>query len=373
MKKLTLLFGYLAAIFAVLFVFFKVYHIHGADWALLIAAILFAFGYAPFLYVMRNKLTEIKTKKCFNLIVLLTMIIGAVTVVLQNYHFVFADVFCMIFFILLILVIIYQVYLAFREPADEASLGKHNLSLVMLIIVAFFIYTDVSSVRKSVMNDFSCIYSTQNQEIGFFTDKTNAFFENFDKNASGNPAAAAYFEKAVLVNAKSDSLIAFIKSLGEEMMLFADKNPVSFDSLQMLCNKADVRAVQEIMYAQKKDSILQLNIKEYVAFMSENTNSRGKEILDIFFPATTEDTASAVIVDTAAVPGNSKDACTVKCVHESCKACCCCTCSLMCQLIMFNADILHVKMLQAETMNYLQTMQARALMRVGEVKEETKE
>jgi hypothetical protein len=381
MKKLSLAFGYGAVIFTVIFAFFKACHAPGANISLIIAGILFGLGYAPTLWMLRNKLADTKAKKYFNLLVMITMLFGAVAILSANFHCPQAQKLACFFYTLLVLVILYQIYLAVVEKDESASLGKHNIALVAALSLTIFAFIDGTTISKSVMDEFNCIYGTQNQEIAYFEGKADGFFENLDKN-SGNPAAAAYYDKAVKVNAMSDSLIAFIKSLGEEMMLAADSKPVSFDSLYQLKHKANKRVVEEILYDQKKDSLLMAKYQDFIAFMSENTNSRGREILEMFFACCTKDTvATPVEQDTTATKtdttqvvaeGKVEEKTAESCAEGSCGSCCCEPCTLICTLITLNSDILHIRMLQAETMNYLQTMQSKALIR-GEVKEETKD
>lgn len=377
MKKLNLFFGFAAVVFTVIFAFFKACHAPGANISLILGGIFFGLGYGPTLWMLRNKLADTKAKKVFNLLVMITMLFGAVAVLSANFHCPQAQKLTCFFYTLLIVVILYQIYLAVKEKDELSSLGKYAIGLVAALTLTIVSFIDATTVSRSVMDEYNCIYGTQNQEIAYFEGKAGGFFENLDKNA-GNPAAAAYYEKAVKVNAMSDSLIAFLKSLGEEMMLAADGKAIAWDSLYQLRHKANKRVVEEILYNQKKDSLLMVKYQEFIAFMSENTNSRGKEILDMFFACCTKDTVATLVeqdttaakTDTtqALAEGKTEEKSAESCEEGSCGSCCCEPCTLICTLITFNADILHIRMLQAETMNYLQTMQSKALVR-GEAKD----
>ncbi len=372
MKKLNLFFGFAAVVFTAIFAFFKACHAPGANISLILGGIFFGLGYGPTLWMLRNKLADTKAKKYFNLLVMITMLFGAIAVLSTNFHCPQAQKLTCFFYTLLVVVILYQIYLAVKEKDELNSLSKYAIGLVAALTLTIVSFIDATTVSRSVMDEFTCLYNTQNQEIAYFEGKSAGFFENLDKSA-GNPAAAAYYEKAGKVNAMSDSLIAFIKSLGEEMMLAADGKAIAWDSLYQLKHKANKRVVEEILYEQKKDSILQAKVQEFVAFMTENTNSRGKEILNAFFPTPTIETLPVATEapdttqpKTDSTVGSDTEAKTEEC-SESCNTCCC-SCSLICTLVSYNSDILHIRMLQAETMNYLQTMQSKALIR-GEVKE----
>ena len=97
------------------------------------------------------------------------------------------------------------------------------------------------------------------------------------------------------------------------------------------------------MIEQKKDSIYSASFAAFKTFIEPNTNSKGKEILDQFF--TIKDTVYTT-------PDQTFNWSEFKFRH-----------SLIAVLAGLNSDILHIRMLEAETINYLQTMQAKAMLR----------
>jgi hypothetical protein len=197
---------------------------------------------------------------------------------------------------------------------------------------------EITTIPKAIVGDFDQNIATQRMEIKFFTNKTNSLFENLDKT-SNIPAIQEYLKKAEEVRAQSDSMVAFIRSMGESMMFMADERKISFDSTETLCKKANGKVAMKFMAEQKNDSIYNAKLKVYKEFVSGNTNSRGKEILDMFFAQ--QDSVS-----------------TKECNRDNCNSRCNCK-SLISVIMDLHADILHIRMLESETINYLQTMQAK--------------
>jgi hypothetical protein len=355
MRKLMLLCGYLAVLCTVLFPFFTCCHCTGGNILLWAAFVLFSICYAPLLFIQRNKTADTTIKKIFNVLVLVTMFIAGCAVITKHFHYGCAQGLACATYTLIILAILMQIWMAIKEPDPAKSNCKHNRSMVMAIVLVLFVMLQISTLPRNIMDEFNCVTANQSKEIAYFDAKAKSFFDNFDKNAASNPAAEAYYMKAKEVMAKSDSLIAYVKNVGEDMIFLAEKQKISFDSIENIHRKADRKSVAEVLYKQKKDSLINANMKAYATFVGENTNSRGKEILDIFFPGSVKDTAKSC-----------KMTCKTSCKSDGKdQACCggCCTCTLICQLSTFYADVLHIRMVEAETLNYLQTMQAKALMR----------
>lgn len=355
MKKLTILFGYLAAICMALFLIFKVGHYPGTFWLMMASCFLFSLVYAPLLFVQRLKAAENLSKKILSVLVFLAMLLAGVTLSAKFAHCSFAQPLACITYTLIILVILFQIWKGIKAKEPKCQLTNHNLAIGMTMVLVLFTFLQMSTLPRGILDEFNCVTGNQDKEITYFTAKANSFFENFDKNAGGNATAENYYVKAQEINAQSDSLVAYIRSVGEEMIQLAEKKPVSFDSLENVCHKANVKAVEEVLYEQHKDSLLQAKMAAYATFVGENTNSRGKEILDAFFTPVQPDSTQACAKK-----------CEKKCSQASCCGQGCCTCTLICQLSTFRADILHIRMLQAETLNYLQTMQAKAMMKVEE-------
>lgn len=341
MKKLAVLFGYLALICIALYAWFKIAHFPGADLMVWLGAIFFCLGFAPLWSWTRFKAAENSLNKIISVVAFLTMFFLGVSVIAKALYWGCGMINACIgdtFLIILILLVIIQ---AFKEGDPWKQLSLHSFSILAGIALTLFTFLQLTTIPKNTLNQFTSVIETQNKEIQYFTGKSNSFFENFDKNAP-NADAAGYYEKAKEVNTECDSLTAFIRTMGEDMMFQADKKKVSFDSIQNLCHPYYKKACNETCKVNGKDSIYSVKLEKFRTFMGENTNSRGKEVLDMFFPAPVKDS-------------------TQSCGSNS--SCCCCCCTLLCQLTDLNATILHIRILQAETMNYLQTMQAKAMLK----------
>ncbi len=361
MKKITLILGYLAAICLIIFPFCLTKgSFCTASWLLVIAAVLFSLGYAPLLFIQRQKTADTSWKKVANVLILITMIMAGVTVLAQHFLCPVAMGLGCVTYSLIILVIIMQIWKAVKATDPKCSLNNHNISVVAIMVLVLFAFMQATTVPRKVMNEFLGVYYTQQQEIGYFADKAASFMEKFDTKTTDNIKAVEYYTKAKEVTTLADSLVAYLHSLGGEMIQLADKKTVSLDSIEGICHKADRKSVEEVMFTQKKDSILNQKIMAFTTLIDENTSSRGKEMLKALFPECQKDSLES-----------GKD-CKSDC-STSCSGCCCCGPStLIAQLVRFNSLELHIRMLQSETLPHLQALQYRELTRAA-AKEDKKD
>ncbi len=347
MKKLSIFLGYLAVVLIALFAWFKLQHWPGASKLLLAGCIVFCLGFLPLWFLVRYKQAVSVLGKVIVLAAFLTMFLFGFTLLAKSYHWFFDTGIACAAYSLLIITILLSIVQAFKEPDEIKSLTGHTFSIASALVLTIWVFLELITIPKGMFREFLGVMETQNKEIAYFTEKSNSIFANFDQGATANPQALAYMEKAVQVNAATDSLIAYLKSAGEDLMLMADGENIPWDSVQNLCNLTNTKVGCRYFCDPEKDSLYHLKFGQYREFMKENTNSRGQEILETFFPEMNEDTASCA---------NDED---------------CCDYTLVSNLIWINGEILHARMLQAETMNYLQAMYARALNRAGEEKEKT--
>jgi hypothetical protein len=341
MKKLAIVSGYLAMILIALYAVFAVRHIPGANILVSIGCVLFCLVFAPLWSWLRYKEAGSTLNKAISVVAFLTMFFLGVSVIAKALFWGCGIINACIgstFLILLILLVIIQ---AFKEGDPWKALTLHTVAIVSGIVLTLVTLLQLTTISKCTLYEFTEVINTQNKEIKYFEGKSNGFFENFDKNAA-NAAAVGYYEKAQQVNAQCDSMVAILKAVGEEMMSAADKKAVPFDSVQNLCHPGYSKACNESCSKFHNDSTMGIKYEQFRVFMNENTNSRGKELLEMFFPAMPKDTAQ----------GCSSDG------GQCCEGCCG---TMISQIIGLNANILHIRMLQAESMNYLQTMQAKSL------------
>lgn len=338
MKKVTVVLGYLAVICIAIFATHKFFHWPGANVAAIVGAVIFSLVYAPLLYRERMNTSDTLGKKIFDGVVLAAMVFFGGAFLVQVMHWPGNPALSCIAYSLLIIIILMQIYRAITEEDPDRSLDRHSLAIITAIVLTIVVFIELTTIPKSIVSDFDQNISTQRKEIQFFENKTNTLFENLDKT-SNISAIQEYMKKAEDVRVQSDSLVAYIRSMGEAMMFMADEKKVSFDSTENLTKKANTKVGVKFMTENHNDSVYQVKLMAYKEFMSKNTNSRGKEILDMFFVK--QDSLNA---------GDSKgENLGVSRYHKS-------VISVMMDL---NADILHIRMLESETINYLQTMQAK--------------
>ena len=342
MKKLMLVCGYLSAICLAYALYGMYQKMAFSSILLMVGGILFIIGYTPFFFMSKVKSKADpfgKFSVALSAAAAVVALIGIyMNIQMTNYAGQVAHIGA---FMILIYAIITG-FQAFSQKDEHQSLTLHNTAVLLIIALAFFVFIWKSRTSNQILSDFDQIVMVQNQEIKFFEDKSNSTFENLDKSPSGG-AAAAYYQKSLEVKSKSDSLVGYLKALGEEMMYKTDNQPIPFDSITLLKKRANRRIGMEMMITEKRDSIYLAKFAEFRGFMESNTNSRGKELLDMFF--TLSDTTAYKI-------GKQYTSWSYYRFFRS---------SIVI-LTEINADILHIRMLESETLNYLQTMQARAIL-----------
>ncbi len=334
--------GYLSAICILSSFIFKAMHMPGANVLMIAGTVLFIAGFAPLLFFIRNKASENTITKLGNIIAFLAMIVVSAGVMLKFLHLNYSGPVILTGIVLTSIFTLMMVILAIGQKDDRWSINYHSTAIMLMITVSLIAFIWISRTPVQILTDFDQIILTQNNEIKFYDTKTNGIFDNLDKSPNNN-AAASFYQKSVEVKTKADSLVNFLRSVGEELMYKADSKSIPYDSILLLKSRANRAVCVELMIEQKKDSIYSASFAAFKTFIEPNTNSKGKEILDQFF--TIKDTVYTT-------PDQTFNWSEFKFRH-----------SLIAVLAGLNSDILHIRMLEAETINYLQTMQAKAMLR----------
>jgi hypothetical protein len=342
MKKLLLVSGYLASVCMAIALWGMFHKMAFSTPALMAGAILFIVVYTPIFLMTKFKENADPVGKFSVLISSIAAVLALVGIYMNIEVTNYASTIAHFASLLILICAIITAFSAFRQSDSRLSVNLHNTAILLIIALSFFVFIWKTRTPNQILADFDQIIMTQNDEIMFFENKSNSIFENLDKSPGNSTAAAAYYQKSLDVKAKSDSLVGYLQSIGEEMMYKTDGNPISFDSISNLHKRANRKIGKEMMITEKRDSIYLLRLAEFKSFIEPNTNSRGKELLDMFF--TVNDTI-AYKIDNNSTSWN---------YYRFNK-------SVIGIIADFNADILHIRMLESETLNYLQTMQARSL------------
>jgi len=197
---------------------------------------------------------------------------------------------------------------------------------------------------KNIYNQFISIDANTQNEIKFYTNKTNDLYSIFGNSVKANASGKKYFDIATELNVKSDSLVNYIKDLENELITRVNQEKSPLDSLQKLMNKDNYNIPTYIMVGAKEDGKegkgmdYKNKLISYKEFMEKNTNNRGRSILELFF--NTNDPIEQI---------NKPEEKLWVLTRFYNKP-------LIKVLIDFNIDIFHIRMFESETMEYLQFM-----------------
>ncbi len=343
MKKSIMILGYIAVFFIVAGVIFKIMHWPGVNVLLILGCILLPFAYGIPLFIEKNKYVENSFQKFFNLWVLILMFSS----VLFLFKFMYWPGGAMCFFILKILLTIsipIIIIHALKTKDVLKNINFHNEAILFIFITAVFFFTWESTVSKKVLTLFIPAGNTVLTELKYQEAKSNELFTALENAVKNNAAGQNYLEKANTVKTSCDSLNTFILSLENLMITRTGQTNGNPDSLQTINSKDNLSSPTEIMMDDKNGAVLKAKLNEFKALTDQNTNSRGKEILRLFF--NTEDTEDT----------RYKNGCIL--TWESDKFECTHLVSVLLTLNQLRSDI---RLLETETMTYLQAMAAQSI------------
>jgi len=137
MKKITMILGFVAAIVFFVGCMFKVQHWPGAGAMITFGFAVFVIGYAPLLFLDKNKLAENNLQKIFNILVLIPMILIPLSALFKIQHWPGGGVGLIVSHILLIIYIPVFFYRAFKTENPVKKLNFFNEAILLTFIEAF--------------------------------------------------------------------------------------------------------------------------------------------------------------------------------------------------------------------------------------------
>ena len=127
-----------------------------------------------------------------------------------------------------------------RRPVSPSQKMMNLMYIVLLAMLALNISPDVLNGFTLVENGLS--RSTQNA-----TEQNRSLYENFEEQMKANPAKVGeWYEKAVSVQAMSDSLYNFAQALKQSIVREADGRDGDLENIR---NKEDLEAASQVMLA----------------------------------------------------------------------------------------------------------------------------
>lgn len=140
MKKITLNLGLISAVLFCIGVLLKWQHWPGAGVALVISITLFAAGYAPLLYMDRNRAAQSSHQKLANLIGLIASIVISVSFLFKVMHWPGAGIGVGIGNLMLIVLVLTLFYRASKESEAILRMNAFNEAILLLFLTGFSLF-----------------------------------------------------------------------------------------------------------------------------------------------------------------------------------------------------------------------------------------
>lgn len=225
MKKVTVLFGMLTALALLLSVFFKAFHVPGANILLMLGVGAFLALFLLFLAIQKVKASSLRAEKALHIIRHLAYMDIALGIMFSLLHYPGALTMfltgCAVY-ILICLPLIYKVHK--EKHPEENALSKIMLSLIIItLIFAYGNRNDLQRLFKHII--------IQNEQVLTMTaanDTTMAkVMKDFELNRTQFPGQVhpAYL-KAIRIKKLSDSLVDFLTTCKSEVAVLCGNETI---------------------------------------------------------------------------------------------------------------------------------------------------
>jgi len=242
--------------------------------------------------------------------------------------------------VLILLMIPLLIIHAVKEKEARKKLNFQNEAILFIALVAFSVFVWQTRISKQVLDSFILQDISVKKEIIYQKTKADDLFNTLESAVKSSGRAQSYLTKATDIRLKTDSLICYINELGNKMLSYWQEENPSMDSLMKFSEKENTYVSPLIMIIEGKGEILKSKLNAYTEAMDAVTNSRGKHMIELFF-----NTQDPQRKDTLETP---RTWVTENFQHLP----------LIAVLINMNDMISHIRMLEAETMLYIQAIAA---------------
>jgi hypothetical protein len=339
MKKNTLITGYLTAFIFLIGVIFKVQHYPGAGVLIIFSCIIFSLGYGLPLFFEKNSFATNSNQQFINFLVLILMILIPTGFLFKIQHWPGAGVLIYLGNILLIIGIPLLIMNAVKSDDIQKKLNYHNEAILFIFLTAFSIFMLFARNDKNILNAFVPIGNNVITEMKFHETKSNELFIVLVNTVNANNAGKIYLDKAKAVKTASDTFNKYITDLEKLLITTTEQTDGNPDSLETIKAKDDYSAVNNVLFKELlKAKELKQKLITYKELVGQNTNSRGKQIIDLFFNTDDPETVEGDSLTWEAVKFDKLPLVSV--------------------LLTLNQTRANIRMLEAETMTYLQAVAA---------------
>jgi hypothetical protein len=348
MKKSTLITGYVAAFILLLGMLFKWQHYLGAGVMITIGCVVFSFAYGIMLFIEKNKIADTSSQKLVNILTLILMLVIPNSFLFKNMHWPGGSVLFYASHILMIIGIPVLIYHAVKTQDALKKLNFHHIAIIFVVLTGFSFFVWSMGSPYPILNAYVPIGNTVTSEMKYQETVSNDFYAILENTVNTNPAGKPYLEKAKEIKDASDSLNTYILNLEQLLITTTGQQNGIPDSLERLESKMEYGIPYGILVEQKegkepkdpKGKELKQKLIAYKELVGQNTNSRGKDIIAALF----------ITDDPQPVEGKTITWEAGRFQHLP----------MVAVLLTLNQMRSEVRMLEAETMSYLQAMAAIA-------------
>jgi len=339
MKKSTLFTGYLTSFLILIGVIFKGLHYPYAGPLISIGCIAFSLTYGIPLFIEKNKIATNSYQKFINIFVLILILLIPTGFLFKVQHWPYANILVNLSNILLLIGIPILIISAIKSKDPLKNLNFHNEAVLFILITGFSFFIFLTKIDKSILNALASNGNTVIAEMKYHETKSNELFTTLENAVNSNTAGKAYLDKAKEIKNASDSLNIYIISLEKLLITTSKQKDGNPDSLQTIEANADFGVVHRVFFKEQSKALeLKQKLVAYSELVGQNTNSRGKEIINLFFNT---DVHQSVKGDTL--------------TWEEAKFQ---RLPLVAVLLTLNQIRSNIRLLEAETMTYLQAIAA---------------
>lgn len=353
MKKSTMIVGYLAVLILLAGIVLKWLYVPAASILIVVGCIAFSLGYGIPLFLEKRKVAEDSFSKFKAIWVLSLIIVIPTAFMFMMQHWPGSFIIAMIAHLLLFASIPVFIIIAFKTKDQTKNINFHNEVIFLILWAAFAVFVWHMRLNRDVLNSYIVVNQNVITEIQFNETKSNEFFTTLENAVNTSNAGMSYLEKAKEVKNASDSLCDYIASLEKNMLKQIGLDSCELDLKNMKWKKEITDVPAYVMIVENKGAELKQKINAYKEMVEQNTNSRGKEIITLFF--NTEDSKTK---DEKVITWESE-----KFEHLP----------LITVLVGLNQMRSNVRLLEAETMIFIQAMVAKAVNNATAHNEEKKE
>jgi len=341
MKKITMLMGNLAIFVFLVGAIFKMQHFPGANILIIVACLCFSLGYAVPLYIEKQKTATDSYSKGISFWVMLLMVVFPIAFMFKILHFPYANIVFLATVGLVIISIPFLIYYAFKTKDDVKKINFQNEMMVSIFLVSCIVIMFAFSQKD--FESYIPINRHVLNEIKFQENKSNELYAVIQNSVAEKSYGDIFVKKAKEAKEASDSLCNYILSLEKLLTEYVGQKDWNTDSIENLWDKSNTTASANIFLAkdgQQKGVELKQKISKYKEIMEQVTSDRGKELIVLFF------NTGDVKCEGATLTWETRKFESISLI------------AVITELNQMRSDI---RMLEAETMSYIQAMTARAI------------